>query len=267
MFTINGVPLTNGALGWLFRPGSQPFITLEAQVAAVTTVGQRGVTPFQTGVTAALWSCVVFTPDAHREALNALFGQPKLLLSPMAKPSRVAEAQFMTSEVDRVFARGEAADMRYSLMLLDAAWRDRNEVTTPAAGLSAASVQVSCMAADGGLSAPVDDAIIRVKGAVTSLRVTDSGGSWLSFPSIPANQWLRFHADTGRAFLTATDTWTGGTEVSGEVDYGGPTEQFEITPVFPNPLDPSTREGRVTFTTASRTGASAQIRARAAYVN
>ncbi|MCZ4066425.1 hypothetical protein O1W71_01920 [Microbacterium sp. H37-C3] len=267
MFTINGVPLDNTAYGWLFRKGSQPFITLEAQVGQVTVVGQRGITQYQTGVTAGLWPCIIYTPDAHRETLNALFGAPKLLLSPMAKPDRVAEVQFMASEVDRIFPRGEFVDMRYTLALLDAAWRDRDEVTTAFASLAAAaSVTVRDLLPGG--SAPVQDAVIRVRGNASGLQVTDPAtGAWFAFSEpIPAGSYLRFEAKTGRAWLTTTDTWTGGTEVSGSIDTSDPYGGFEITPTFAG-QNAHQRSASLVVSTGTRgTTTAVQVRARRAYI-
>lgn len=116
-----------------------------------------------------------------------------------------------------------------------------------------------------GLSAPVQDAVIRVKGAATGIQVTDQSGAWVTLPDVAAGRWVRFEADTGRAFETTTDTWTGGTEVSGAVDFGGPRGVFEITPAL-TPGDPTTRVGRLTVATASRTGAVIEVRGKSAHL-
>ncbi|WP_102193214.1 hypothetical protein [Microbacterium aurantiacum] len=118
---------------------------------------------------------------------------------------------------------------------------------------------------NGGLSAPVADAVIRVQGAAGGIQIVDSSGAWASLPTVTAGQWVRFECATGRAFITTSDTWTGGTDVSGLVDFGGPRGVFEITPVL-TPGDPSTRFGQVTVTTTSRSGASVAVRGRAAYL-
>lgn len=116
----------------------------------------------------------------------------------------------------------------------------------------------------GGLSAPVQDAVIRVRGAATGIQVTDASGSWVTLPNVTASQYVRFEADTGKAFVTTTDTWTGGTDVSGQVDFGGPRGVFEITPVLAS-LDPSTREGVLTVATVTRSSAVVEVRGKAAY--
>jgi hypothetical protein len=113
---------------------------------------------------------------------------------------------------------------------------------------------------------PVRDAILRVGGAVTGLLITDSSGEWVSYgASLPAGSYWRFHADTGRAFVTATNTWTGGTEVTGTSDWSGTGTPFQIEPMRPTPTDPIIRVGRLTVATATRSGATLEVRARRAF--
>jgi len=118
---------------------------------------------------------------------------------------------------------------------------------------------------DGGLSAPVQDAVLRMKGPATGIQITDSSGAWVVLPDTPAGTWTRFEADTGRCFQTTTDTWSGGTEVSGSCDFGGPRGVFEITPVMA-PGDPGSRSGQLTVATVTRTGAVFEVRGKAAYL-
>ncbi len=117
------------------------------------------------------------------------------------------------------------------------------------------------------ISAPVGDAIIRVKGPATGIQITDSGGSWLRLPDVTASQYVRFHMDTLEGFKTTTDTWVGGTDVSDEVDFNGGREIFEITPAMVNG-DPGQRAGLLNVTTVTRgAGAQIQVRGKAAYID
>lgn len=112
---------------------------------------------------------------------------------------------------------------------------------------------------DGGMSAPIQDGVVRVKGAASGIQLTDSSGAWLTLPDIPAGEYVRFDMDTGRAWHTTTETWFGGTEVSGQVDFGGPRGVFEITPVMVGG-DPDSRKGVLTVTTVTRSGAEVAVR-------
>ncbi|MGF3056142.1 hypothetical protein [Microbacterium sp. YY-01] len=133
--------------------------------------------------------------------------------------------------------------------------------STPDGSASTKTVYTSW---DGGLSAPVNDAVLRLRGPAESCLVTDSSGAWVSLPPVPANQYVRFDAKTGRAWQTTSDTWTGGTEVSGLVDFGGPRGWFEITPVLTSPDD---RRGKLTVAGTGVSGATRlEVRGRAAYL-
>lgn len=262
MLSVNGVPLDNRALGWFLRPGSNPFVALTLEAMQVVAPGTDGHAPIRSRFTAPVFTLVVNVEVDKLEVLNSVFAVPELTLRRTDAPDRTITARLLSSTVDRIFSGGRLLDMAYVVELPGAYWRG-TEVVTPATTLTAATHVVPCLP---GLSAPVADAVVRVKGAAGSVQVTDAGGSWFTIPNVPAGQWARFHADSGRAFLMTTAAWTGGTEISGEVDFNGPRRQFEITPMFPDPTEPTTREGRLTVATASRVGASIEVRARPAFL-
>jgi hypothetical protein len=77
--------------------------------------------------------------------------------------------------------------------------------------------------------------------------------------------YLRFHSDTGRAYVTTTDAWTGGTEVTGQILNGPGPYLFEATPYFTT--DPGARFARLTVTSDALASAPAiEIRGKRAYV-
>jgi hypothetical protein len=205
----------------------------------------------------------VRTPKAHLQTLVALFsGEGTLSVTADASRSVAFE---LLSWAHTGYGQAEAfLDVTFLIRLPHVYWRDSAESTSVAAALSSASVAVTGLFP--GLSAPVQDVIVRVKGATAGLQVTDTAGSWFAYaPALTGTQYLRFESATGRAFVTTTDTWTGGTEVSGSVDFGGPRGVFEITPRLA-PADPSSRDGRLTVATATRSGASIQVRGKGAYL-
>jgi hypothetical protein len=200
----------------------------------------------------------MLTPRASLEALTALFMAGGTLADTTGKSATVT---FMSRSVEH-WGMGEDKVLATFIMKVPGAYWRSTELTSTAVSLTTASQAVDVLT---GISAPVGDAIVRVKGAVTGLQVTDTSGAWMTFPSIPANQWLRFHAASGRAWVTTTDVWTGGTEQSGSVDFGGPRNRFELTPRRVTASDPTVRNARLTVTTGARTGASIQVRAKPAY--
>lgn len=260
MYSINGVPLTNPTMGWVFRAPSKPLSGLSRDRTTLQSAGRDGIisVPGATFNAVGL-SLVVKTPRAKHEALVALFAEDGYL-SLTAAPTRQARYEFLASSPAGSGAAEEIIDVTFSIRLIDAAWRAVAETTTPATSLSAASVPVTLFT---GLSAPVQDAALRIKGACAGLVITDSSAAWVSFAgSIPAGQWLRIEGR--RAYLTTTDVWTGGTDVSGDLRQGGPRRRFEITPK--RGATPDLRDGRLTVTTSSRTGAAIEIRGRSAHL-
>lgn len=262
MYSIGGVALDNPAAGWEINGRTKTLTAVSRDLVALRLAGRDGTPRLPGSWDAPIWPLYMRVERRARAALQALItGGSQLEQSGMSVGYSPGSIDVIEDHLHAGYSI-----ISYALRLDGVFWRNP-EVTTAAASLAAASVTVKCLNADGGLSAPVSDAIVRVKGAVGSLQVTDAAsGAWFTFPSVAADRWLRFEADSGRAFLTSTDTWTGGAEVSGDVDFGGPRGNFEITPFFPNPLDPTVREGRLTVTTATRTSASIQVRARAAHL-
>lgn len=261
MYSVNGVPLDNPSLGWILRSPTKPLSTLTYERASIESAGRDGVVaglPATTGPVTLRF--VVQTARANLETLIAVFGAGgRLTLTASAG----REVQFETlSHTPEGYGPADAiVDATFLIRLPGVFWRDIAQ-TTETSPLTAASVIVSAF---GGISAPVADAVIRVQGAATAIQITDSSGAWVTLPNVAAGQWLRFDSASGKAFVTTSDTWSGGTDVSGQVDFGGPRGVFEIAPIL-TPGNPSVRFGQVAVTTATRSGASVDVRGKAAYV-
>lgn len=258
MYSINSIPLDYEPLDWRFRALSEPLSGLSRERTTLHAAGRDGIisVPGATFDAVGL-SLMVQTPRANHEALVALFAEDGYL-SLTDAPSRRSRYEFLASSPVGYGAAEEIVDVTFSIRLVDAAWRSLTETTTPPATLTASTAVVVF----SGMSAPVQDAIIRVKGQCAGLTVTDSSGAWLTFPAIAATEWLRVQGR--RAFITTTDTWTGGVDVSGSLRQGGPRRRFEITPK--RGTTPDLRDGRLTVTTSSRSGAVIQIRGRSAFL-
>ncbi len=257
---VNGVPLNNPAKGWVFRAGSVPYSAFEGDLGQVQTAGRDGYAPLPVTLGAPIWPLTVNVAPAGWVALQALLTQPRLVLTDASRPGLEVVGRFASSSVDRVFARNEWVDVTYFVELTGAYWRDKL-ATTVSQPLTGASHVMSVLP---GMGAPVADAVLRLKGAASGVQVTDASGAWVTFPVAPASTWTRFECATGRAFRTATDVWTGGDDVSGLVDFGGPRGVFEITHVMTG-VDPDARAGRLTVASATRTGAVMEVRAKGAY--
>lgn len=261
MYAVNGIPLDNPNFGWEFLAPSKPLSEFTIALESITLPGRDGVEPLPGRVEAPVLPMVVRTPSAHKETLVALFSAPGRILTIAGDASRSVEFELMAVTNSRLVAADAVIDMTFAIRLSRVYWRDTLETTSPPVSLASASQVVDVML---GLSQPVRDAIIRVKGQASGLIITDSSGAWVSYASaIPTgvNYW-RFEAATGRAFTTTADVWTGGTEVTGQTDYSGTNYPFSIYPRF---TDPAVRTGRLTVVTSARSGALIQVRGRRAY--
>lgn len=260
MIRINGVPLDNPAAEWVSRPGSVPYSAFEAELAQVQVAGRDGNVPTSTTRRAPLYPLMVNTSPQGWEKLQALIGSPTLVLTRDDRTDVEASARFVTSSIERVYPRNQWIDVKLVFEVTSAYWRSKT-VKTASLALSAASVTLDVFP---GMSAPIPDAVIRVKGAATGVQVTDASGAWVTLPSVSATQYVRFESESGKCFITTTDTWTGGTDVSGQVDFGGPRDNFEITHVL-NLADLAATKGRLTVTSGTRTGAVIDVRGKSAH--
>lgn len=259
MYSISGVALDNTARGWGVDERTKTLAEMTRDIAAAQVQGRDGVIPIGPGsVQAPVWALYVRTPIANREALIALVQSGSAVT---VGSKSVGYTVAAVSVVDEVYAAGTAV-MLFALRLDGVFWRTA-VATSATTTVDASPVTVSGLFS--GLSAPVQDALVRVKGAATGLVVTDSSGAWFSYAgTLTASQYLRFESDSGRAFVTTSATWSGGSDVSGDIDYGGPRGVFEITPKWST--DPAVRAGELTVATDTRSGAALTVRGGAAFV-
>jgi hypothetical protein len=256
MYSVSGIALSNSQYGWVFREPSMPLSELVRQAQSLRVPGRDGVVTLPAAMDSPMLVLAVQTPREHLEDLYALFMQPAPVLSLTVASGRQVAMEYISASLVGFGAAAAFVDVTFVMRLNGVFWRDTSETTTTPVALGAASVVASVFS---GMSAPVRDAIVRVKGDVTGLKVTDARGSFFSYPAaLPAGSYLRFHSDTGRAFTTTTDVWTGGTEVTGLIVNGPGPYFLELTPTF---TDPSVRTGSLTVTTDTR-GLSAQIEVR-----
>lgn len=264
MYSVNGAPLASTARGWVFRSLSRPLSEMSRTRSALRRDGRDGVVGgLPSTISPVTLQLVVQTRKPQLETLLALVGDGGVL----TKTDDATRSVVFETLSHSLAGHGPAeliVDVTFVIRLPGAFWRSAADATSAAVALAPGSVQVSGLFS--GISAPVADALVRVKGATTGLQVTDTAGSWFTYsPALAAGKYLRFESATGRAFTTDTDVWGGGTEVSGAIDFGGPRGVFEITPRL-SASDPASRDARLTVATASATAASVQVRGRGAFL-
>lgn len=262
MIYVNGVALDS--TGWWLLDGSIPRMSVSMEHTKSRQAGRDGVT-LDGGVHGSgEFRFKMHVERAARTALFGVFRAPVLVVTDSALPGWSATGALAGSSMDSEYGFLGYDEEMFVVEIPGGCWRG-DEVTT---SLTAASALGAHLSVFSGLSAPVQDAIVRIKGPLEDPQVLDTSGAFVVLDgTIPTGEYLRFESDTGRAWLTDTDTWAGGDEVSGLIDFGGPRDVFEITPRFPTPTDPTIREGRLTLSQASyNTGAGIQVRGRPAFL-
>lgn len=257
-YSINGIPLDNPAVGWEVVRGSIPVMGYENSAPTSESWGRDGSHALPGTRTSASLQLLIKHTNATRSDLYNLMTEPELTLRDSERPEWFAKARLLTATPEKFYGHKDWGVDLFVLSVPRGTWRAAvvTSILTPAAPAGATHTIFS------GISAPVQDALVRLKGPIQNAQVLDSRGSFVTFKgTIAAGQYGRFDMATGRAWLTTTDTWSGGTEISGEVDYGGPRGIFELTPKLVTPTDPSDRVASVILNqTTYGTGSGIQIR-------
>lgn len=263
MYSVNGIPLDNPAMGWVFRAPSRPLTELVVRRPSVTLPGRLGVVRgIYASPEAVTPTFVVQTPRENLEALYSLFMRG-WRITRTDDPTRNVLYEFLSATPEGYGEGDKIVDLNVIVRFPEVFWRATDPTTSAAVTINTPSQVVTGLFP--GLSGDIVDPVIRLKGAFSGLQVTDSGNSWFSYSgTILGSQYLRFDAGSGRAWVTTTDTWSGGTEVSGSIDFSSPG--FRISPHWPVGLGSNIRDGRCTVATATRSGMTFEVRGNAAYV-
>lgn len=264
MYSVMGVPLDNPAMGWVFRSLSRPRTPLQFARPSVQAEGVDGVKPLLSyRVEAPVVTLVVQTLPENLETLVEMVTQGWYMTRDDGK-NWVADYECMSATPDDKGYAGAPVDVTFALRIPGVYWFDAATVTTTPVALGSASVTAGPYFA--GSSAPIQEMFVRVRGQFSGLRVTDASGSWFTYDgTVPAGSYLRLSVGSMRAWVTTTDTWDGGTEVSGLIDYGGPRNVFEAVPIWTTE-DPGNRAVSFTVATTSRSSAQFQVRGRGAHI-
>lgn len=239
------------------------MLPLEYTSVSYDVPGRDGTVAFPTNRRQSVLNLVVKSPLEHRGTLLSLMSRPTLQITHEDRPSEEAVGRLLSSSVEAFHeAKGWAKDL-FVIEIPSGSWRDTFTTTTDAVAITQFT---STSTFFSGISAPVQDAFIRIKGPATNVQVQDSGGSFMKvIGDINAGVYVRFDMRTGRAWATTTNTWSGGTEVTGSVDFGGPRAYFEITPHFPDDLNVTSRVAKLTASATSASG-ELQVRGKSAYL-
>ncbi len=262
MYSVDGIALQNPGMGWKFRGPSRPLSDLTVQRTSLKVPGLPGVVPNVDTVLASLDAptptLMIRTPRAEYETLLSLLSESSVL-SRTDRPDREAPYELLSTSYEGYGNADAIIDVSATIRLPGVFYRDV-DVATHLRAIDASPKVVDTW----WMTGLVTDAVIRVKGPVSGLSVR-SGPAWLRYSTpVPAGSFLRYESRSGRAWLTTTDTWVGGTEVSGAVTADGPGSKFAI---FPARVSPSERVGRLQVDTTTRSaGAVIEVRGKGAHL-
>lgn len=261
MYSIDGVPLDNPAIGWWLESSSTPLFAHSAERTSQRVIGIPGVTGDLEETLEVLSppqpTLVVQTPRARLDSLTSLL-MGGSVLTRTADPSQEARYEFMTMTPTELRPGGPVLNAAAMLRIPGVFWRDA-AVTTYTVPLGADAVTANAWTMDG----LVTDAVIRIRGAATGIRVESRGAYFEYSGALTASQFLRYECASGRAWVTSTDSWSGGTEVSGAVFANGPADKFAV---FPTRISAIESQARVIARTATRSGAQIEIRGKGAHL-
>jgi hypothetical protein len=258
MYSINGVALTNSTYGWRLIGSSNIVPDYSVQNVSLNVPGRPGVlTTAQQPMDASPVVLKIQTPGANRERLVALMSQPSLILAKVSDPTRQVALELVTIANENFNAAERLLEISFVLRANDVYWRDVS-VSTDAA-VSITSTPQALNSVMSGITAPVNDYLIRVGGSITGLRVTDSAGDYFEYlPNIPSGSYIIFDCATGKASVVATNVWTGGTPVLATI--GSATRIMQLTPVYG-----ATFFANLTVVSTARSGATLEVRGKRAF--
>ncbi|GAA1015906.1 hypothetical protein Aple_010800 [Acrocarpospora pleiomorpha] len=184
---------------------------------------------------------------------------------------RQTDAKFISSSEPELLAGANAARVTMLARIPGVYWRDVPELThTWSAGLLDETARA--IPALSGCTAPIPDAVLRVKGPATNPALSDtaSGGTVAYTGTISSGQFLLLDCAALTATRVTTDTWspTGGTDVTGNVDATGPGSAYRWLHLTPriHAADPLSRLIQVSGTATGTSDASGlAVRARRSF--
>lgn len=259
---------------WNVQAGSlwRPPVAVRRSVLSIP--GRHGSVPtprppvFEEPVVSLEMRCkgVMSSLEAAYNELQALLTSPGLVLGRASGGITTSAPVALVSISPGQFIADVLADMSVQLAVPGVFLRAASVDSTPEIVTTG---EVVTLAALGAGTAPVGDAVLRVRGAATSVSIVDAvsgtGISWTG--TLPINEYLFLHPATATARRTAVSSaWTeGGTDMSGGLSFPAPG----LLQIWPRmaAADPAARAARVTVTgTGFDATTTLTVRAQPAYL-
>lgn len=262
MYRIDGIDLHNKEFGWKLRRTSETRPVISSRVTSLVRPGRDGIVTPPTTRSETSMSFVIDVPNSTLNKLLTLMSSQSLTITNSDRPGIRAIGRLLTATPEESHRALGWDRYAFLIEIPTGRWESVSPVTTDVAPASpGGNIQLVL----DGMTAPVQEGMIRFVGPITNPQVTDyNTGAFVRInETINAGYYVRYDIGSCRAWVTTEDTWSGGTEISGQIDFGGPRKAFEIVPTF----DPETLEsrGRIVYSAASGSGG-IQLRAHTPYL-
>lgn len=259
----------------MLRDGTNTQGGITNSLNKVSLPGRPGFSPAPYTFTEQL---VVFNIRCTRKGL-----EPLLVLCDNAQwlsrtddPTKQAKVQLVSAIPSSDAPFDSMFDVTVSLVIPSGSWEDTDYLTTFMDGsqkIGVASSRQTILTAPG-LSAPIFDLQIFLRGPFRQMTLTDAGGSWLKttreWPG-NINNGLLYNGSTNQSYLSNNSSpWLPVSDAGAYVDVSA-NGGFRITPSIITPsgqtsmLSPSSTSGVLTLETLIQTNVEFRIRAKRRY--
>lgn len=265
MYSINGVSIHEGHTGWrILREGTNTQGGITNQLAKVPTPGRPGYRVAPYTFTEQILIFKVRTPRERLDELLVLLADAHTLTR-TADPTKAARVVLQSAIPDSQAPFDAVQDVTVTLSVYEGVWRDVDEVIFGAANITTPTQDFQLLS---GLSAPIFDMDIFIRGVFGEFTLVDSGGSWLkttrAWSGGSSSNGMLYVGSTGEAFLAAeSNPWVPVSPRSQFIDVSA-NGGFRLTPksVSGNPAD---RRVELSLTTLTQTSTTLRVRAKRRY--
>jgi len=264
--TIDGTALDNIPFGWEVLGDTEISSSVSNALIDAQASGRDGsIARLRAPRSAPIIPVVMETPKANLSLLRMLLRSGKIL-GDTDTPGRFAVMECAQIADTMIYAANgpdvpELHEVRAMLKLPEIYWYDDTVTTSAAVSIVGSAGTTRYATVFPGATGPNRKSLVRLKGPTISIIVTDvvSQTYFTYSPNLPASSYLRFDAETGKAWVTNTDTWFGGTEVTEFVRTGRGPYPLELAPAIVAGVATTT----LAITGTASTGATIEVRGQA----
>lgn len=263
-YSINGIALHDQTRGWrILRDGTNTQGGITKTQNRVTIPGRPGYKPAPSTYTEQLIIFVVRTTRAGLEPLLTLC-EAATTLSRTDDPTKEAYVELVSALPSSDAPMDAMFDVTIALSAYEGVWRDVAAVTV---GPTTIASPVQAFNILSGLSGPIFDGDIFIRGVFGEFTLVDAAGSFLkttkAWPG-SSTTGLLYSGSTNQAFLAnESSPWTPVSDRSQYVDVSG-NGGFRMTPQMVSG-NPSVRQVELSLTTLTQTSTTFRVRAKRAY--